>query len=73
MSKTTRGPGLPRWRQLSWAHSPREHGRLKRTAKVSLEGFGEPAAGLFVTTICQGIPGAKAIVDGFDSVLAPRS
>jgi hypothetical protein len=73
MSKTTRGPGPPRWRQLSRAHSTRGHGRLKRTAEVSLGGFGEPATGLFVTAICDGIPGAKAIVDGFDSVLAPRS
>jgi hypothetical protein len=73
MSKTTRGPGLPRWRRLSRAHSPREDGRLKRTAKVSLGDFGEPAAGLFVTAICQGIPGAKAIVDGFDTVFPARS
>ena len=70
MSSTTRGPGLPRWRQLSHAHSPDVHGRLKRTAKVSLGGFGESAAGFFIPAICQGIPGTKTIVDGFDSVPA---
>jgi hypothetical protein len=72
MSKTIRGPDL-RWRQLSRAHSTREHGRLKRTAKVSFRGFGEPAAGLFVIAICDDIPGAKAIVEIIDSVLPARS
>ena len=45
MSNATGRPALPRWSQLSRAHSTREQGRLNRTVKVSLGASARPAPG----------------------------
>ena len=73
MSNATSRPALPRWSQLSRAHSTREQGRPNRTVKVSLGGFSKAASGMFVTANSGDIPEVKAAVDIFDSVLPPRS
>ena len=73
MSNATGRPALPRWSQLSRAHSTRERRQPNRTVKVSLGGFSNTGAGMLVRAIYGDILEAKAADDIFDSVLPPRS
>jgi len=73
MSNATGRPALPPWSQLSRAQSTREQGRLNRTVKVSLGGFGKASAGMHVSAIRGDILEAKSAVHIFDSVLPARS